>query len=349
VVVDAFPSRTAKFDAGRSEVIDERQGKSQSEGQMDRVLVLYYSQSGEVAEIASLFATEFSRTGAEVTIEQLNPETAYPYPWRSIRRFFDAMPESVLGLPPAIRDPGFDPTSRFRLVVFAYPVWFLSPALPVQAFFRLPHAEVLRDTETVTITVSRAMWQTASERMKVHLASAGAVHCDNVVVTHQGSPLLTLVSTPRALLFGRKDSLLGVFPKAGVADSERARVRGLAAVMAQRLRSDRSFGGSLLSGEPALTITRWLVVPELLASYCFYRSAVAIRAVGKINLALRALGVYAFAVFLLMLILIGLPLAIAGTALASLGMRGRLDAYVKRLSKPTGSNQTKPDRVVHRT
>src|SRR5450759_5894361 len=146
------------------------------------------------------------------------------------------------------------------------------------------------------------MWQRASERIKGLLATAGAVHCDNVVVTHHGSPLLTLVSTPRALLFGRKDSLLGVFPKAGVADSERARIRRLAAVMGQRLQSDRPFGGSLLSGEPALSITRWLVVPELLASYCFYGSAVAIRALGSIHPALRVLGVYAFAVFLLMLI-----------------------------------------------
>jgi len=305
---------------------------------MNRVLILYYSQSGEVANIASLFANELSRTGVEVTIERLNPKTAYPYPWRSIRRFFDAMPESVLGLPPPLRSPEYDPTSRFRLVVLAYPVWFLSPALPMQAFFRLPHAEVLRGTETVTITVSRAMWQRASERIKGLLATAGAVHCDNVVVTHHGSPLLTLVSTPRALLFGLKDSFLGIFPRPGVADSDRARVRGLAAVMAQRLRSDRSFGGSLLGGEPAVSITRWLVGPELLASYCFYGSAIAIRALGSIHPALRALGVYAFAVFLLVLILVGLPLGIAGTAFASIAMRGHLDAYIRKLSKPTGSS-----------
>jgi hypothetical protein len=311
---------------------------------MDRVLVLYYSQSGEVAEIATVFATELSRTGAEVTIEGLDTETLYPYPWRSIRRFFDVMPESVLGLPPPIRSPGYDPTSRFRLVVLVYPVWFLSPALPVQALFQLRHAQVLHGTETVTITVCRAMWQRASERIKSLLATAGAVHCDNVVVTHQGSPLLTLVSTPRALLFGRKESLLGLFPKAGVAHSDRARVQLLATVIAQRLRSDRSFGGS--SGESALSITRWLVVPELLASYCFYSAAVVIRALGKIHPALRALGVYAFAVFLLALILIGLPLSITVSALAWLGMRKRLDAYVNEVSKPTGiSHQTRTDSV----
>ena len=314
---------------------------------MDRVLILYYSQSGEVAKIASVFATELSRTGVEVTIERLTPETEHPYPWRSVRRFFDVMPESVLGLPAPIRNPGYDPTTRFRMVILAYPVWFLSPAMPVQAFFGLAHTEVLRDTETVTITVSRAMWHSASERIKGLLAAAGAVHCDNVVITHQGSPLLTLVSTPRALLFGRKDSLLGVFPKSGVSDLDRARVRELATVTARRLRGDRSFGGSLLVGESALSITRWLVVPELLASSCFYGAAVVVRALGNIHPALRTVGVYGFAVFLLLLIIIGLPLAIAGSAFASVGMRKRMDAYVKRLSEPTGiSHQEKTGSVL---
>src|SRR5665647_3549294 len=98
-----------------------------SGGQLDRVLVLYYSQSGEVADIASLFTTELSRTGVEVTIERLDPETAYPYPWRSIRRFFDARPGDARALPPPIRLPGWAPASRSRLVVLGYPFWFLSP------------------------------------------------------------------------------------------------------------------------------------------------------------------------------------------------------------------------------
>ena len=61
------------------------------------------------------------------------------------------------------------------------------------------------------------MWQRASMAMKQLLAAAGASHCDNVAVTHQGSPLVTLISTPRALLSGKRDRLLGVFPSAGVA------------------------------------------------------------------------------------------------------------------------------------
>jgi hypothetical protein len=104
----------------------------------------------------------------------------------------------------------------------------------------------------------------------------------------------------------------------------------------------------LLVGEPALSITRWLVIPERLASYCFHGAAVVVVALGKIHRSLRTVGVYGFAVFLVLLILVGLPLAIAGWAFASLGMRKQLAAYVKRLSEPTGiGEQAKKGQVVH--
>jgi hypothetical protein len=44
------------------------------------------------------------------------------------------MPECILGVPPEIEPPGFDPIEPFDLVVLAYQVWFLSPSLPVQGF-----------------------------------------------------------------------------------------------------------------------------------------------------------------------------------------------------------------------
>src|SRR5918992_89863 len=175
-----------------------------------RILIIYYSQSGEVARIAEAFAGELGAAGAEVAWVALRPLTEYPFPWRSLRRFFDAMPETVLGLPPPIDEPNFDPASRYDLVVIAYPVWFLSPAPPVQAFFRTAAAAALEGADVITISVSRSMWQNASETMKRLLAAAGACHRDNIVVTHQGSSLATLISTPRALLSGRQNSLLGV-------------------------------------------------------------------------------------------------------------------------------------------
>ena len=247
---------------------------------MHRVLVIYYSQSGEVARVARLFAHKLASSEVEVTFEEIRPQVDYPYPWRSLRRFFDEMPECVLGLPPQVRALQFDPRSRFDLVVVAYPVWFLSPAPPIQGFFNSPHSVVLRNTDVITISVSRAMWHRASEAMKRLLSASGAVHCDNIVVTHQGSSLLTLISTPRALLFGRRDRLLGVFPPAGVSDSDLDRVRQLGSVLARELSAGPGVSASRLRGEPAVAVERWLAVPELLAWYCFYVWALIIRLLG---------------------------------------------------------------------
>lgn len=303
---------------------------------MTRVLIVYYSQSGEAERNARAFADGLDAAGAAVTFEALRPQTDYPFPWRSPRRFFDAMPESILGLPPQIKTPSFDAEARFDLVVIVYPVWFLSPAPPMQAFFKSAHAAVLRDADVITISVSRNMWHSASERMKQMLATAGARHRDNIVVTHQGSALLTLVSTPRALLFGRSDRMLGVFPRAGVADDDVARVRHLGSLVARQLSTAGMPQGPLLAGEPVVAIKRWFVVPELLAWYFFCAWALIIRLLGKHHRGLRAIGVYAFAIFLVCLILVALPCTLLGTWLLYPAVRRRLDAYIARLAAPSG-------------
>jgi hypothetical protein len=316
-----------------------------SSATMNRVLVVYYSQSGEVAQVARLFADQLESVGAALTVEAIRPEADYPFPWRSLYRFFDTMPECLLGEAPPIRPLGVDPLARFDLIVIAYPVWFLSPALPMQAFFKSANAAALRGTDVITISISRAMWQRASETMKGLLAAAGANHCDNVVVTHQGSPLLTLISTPRALLFGRRDRLLGVFPRAGVSERDLARVRWLGSVAASRLAA-RVAGAPMLRGEPAVTVNRRLAVPELLAWYCFRGWAALLGRLGSVHAGLRVLGVYGFAVFLVGLVLIGLPLVLLGVLLAYPMIAYRLRAYVARLAAPTGE-LAKPTPVKH--
>ncbi|MCB1500405.1 MAG: hypothetical protein KDK07_11565 [Bauldia sp.] len=303
---------------------------------MKRILLIFYSQSGEADRIATLFHEEMAGVGHLVTQVRLRPEADYPYPWRSIHRFFDVMPETQVGEPPPIRRPAFDADADYDLVILVTPVWFLSPALPVQGFFRRPEARVLRDRPVLTVTVSRAMWQNGSETVKRLLAGAGARHIDNVVVTHAGSPVATLVSTPRTLLSGRNGRFLGIFPEAGVAGGDHARIRALAAVAAERLAATDQVSGSLLAGEPAVAIRRWLIGPELLGWYAFHGWAHFIRALGRLGAVPRAVGVWGFALFLVAMILVGLPLTLIGTPILHVAGRGWLDRTARRLAAPTG-------------
>ncbi len=303
---------------------------------MKRILLLFYSQSGEADRVATIFRAEMAAAGHSVTTEALRPSTEYPYPWRSIRRFFDVMPETQLGDPPPIAPPEFDSSAAYDLVILVVPVWFLSPALPVQGFFRSPKAAVLRGAPVMTVTVSRAMWQQGSETLKRLLAAAGARHVDNVVVTHRGSPVATLVSTPRALLSGRGGQLMGVFPEAGVDAADHGRLRHLARVAAARLQGPGPVDRSLLAGEPAVSVRRWLIGPELLGWYAFHGWAHLIRGAGRLGETPRAVGVWGFALFLVAMILVGLPLTLLGTPILYLTARPWLARQVRRLAAPTG-------------
>ena len=156
---------------------------------MSKVLVLYFSQSGDVRNMAEAVVRplEGAPENFEIHWAEIQPVTPFPYPWRNVHKFFNVMPETVLNLPPDIRTPDFDPDMSFDLIILAYSVWFLSPSQPIQAFFKSEQARVLDGAPVITLTVSRKMWQRASEKMKVHLKQANAIHLDNIAVTHQGS------------------------------------------------------------------------------------------------------------------------------------------------------------------
>ncbi|HET7714386.1 MAG TPA: hypothetical protein VFK86_02055 [Bauldia sp.] len=303
---------------------------------MKRILLLYYSQSGEADRTAAVFREELEAAGHLVITARLRPEPDYPYPWRSIRRFFDVMPETQLGRPPSVSLPELGPSPSFDLVILVVPIWFLSPAPPVQGFFRMAEAAALRGAPVLTVTVSRAMWQQGSETLKRLLAAAGARHIDNVVVTHRGSPVATLISTPLALLSGKQGRFMGIFPESGVAEADRQRVRRLARLAATRLNSRDAVSGSLLAGEPAVRVRRWLIGPELLGWYCFHGWARLIDGLGRLGATPRAIGVWGFALFLPILILVGLALTLIGTPILYVLAKPWVERTAARLAAPTG-------------
>lgn len=303
---------------------------------MTRILLLYYSQSGEAGRVADTLATTLHDPHIELFVERLRPVVDYPFPWRSVGRFFAILPECHLGPLPELEPLAIDPEHKFDLVILVYQVWFLTPSLPVQAFLKSSHARVLRDTKVLTVSVSRNMWQSASELMKKLLADVGARHIDNVVVTHQGPAWATFITTPRALLFGKKERFWGIFPPAGLAEEELARVARFGrAIVDRRDCLQQPEAIPLLSSLGAAQINRRYVVPELIGWYWFRGWAHLIRCLGRLGIAARMAGVYTFVAFLLFMIVVVMPLTMLGRLLFYPLIRKPLAAYVRRLQEPS--------------
>lgn len=304
---------------------------------MKRILVVYYSQSGDAAAAVEAFVKPLRDAGATVTMEQIRPTVEYPFPWKSFGRFFDVFPESVLGRPPAIHPLSLSPDDRFDLVILAYQIWFLAPSLPVQGFLQSPYAKVLEDTKVITICVNRKMWHSGSETTKAALGRLGAIHLDNVVVTYRGPPWTTFVTVVRYLVHGRRDGLWGIFPMAGVGDEEVARLESLGTAVARQLDSlDGPSREPLLKGQGAVEVLHRSVVPEVVGWYSYRPWAWFVLFAGRFGKWARRAAIYLFLVYVFALVLVCLPVGLILSPLIYLFTNRAVPRYARWLAEPSG-------------
>ena len=314
---------------------------------MTRILVLYYSQTGQLTRAArAMLAPLAVRRDVEIVWQELKPLVPYPFPW-SFFRFLDAFPECVYLDPAPIEPVGFDGDAQFDLIVLCYQVWFLSPSPPIVAFLKTPAARVLKDRPAITLIACRNMWLSAQEKIKMLLAERGARLIDNVVLVDQGPPWATFVTTPRWLLTGKQDGFWGIFPAAGVsADAIAAAARfGRALVDSLDTLRDGA-GGSLLRGLRAAKVNPGYVAGEKIAQRSFRLWGRLLRAIGPPGHPLRRATLLLYAVFLVTMILTVLPISMLARALLRPLLRGRLDAEVARLELPSGSSNERMARYA---
>ncbi|MFF3343642.1 hypothetical protein [Streptomyces flavidovirens] len=182
---------------------------------MKRVLVLYYSQSGDVRSALEALVAPMRAPDVEIRWQPVDTVPRYPFPWGA-HEFFDCMPEAVGGHAPQLAPMELNPGERFDLVILGWQVWFLSPSLPIQAFFAAPQAQVLRGTRVISVTCCRQMWQRAHGTLRELVSRADGVLTDSIVLTHQGGSLAGYLTAPRLMITGRRDKL-GLLPAGGVA------------------------------------------------------------------------------------------------------------------------------------
>ena len=96
-----------------------------------KVLIVYYSQTGQLSALAQYFAKPLQQAGVVTDCVPLVPQQPYPFPWR-FWRFFDTFPETA-HLRPAPIEPPQIPHDDYDAVVIAYTVWFRQTARNLSA------------------------------------------------------------------------------------------------------------------------------------------------------------------------------------------------------------------------
>jgi len=276
---------------------------------MKKVLVLYYSQTGQLTDVVKSFTAPLQADEeVEVVYQNIEPKTPYPFPWGYLE-FFDIFPESVYMEGCEIKP--FDnvkENDKFDLVILAYTVWFLSPSLPISGFLNSNYAKLIKNRPVITLIACRNMWIMAQEKMKTKLKEIGAKLIDNVVLIDQGGNLATFITTPRWMWTGNKNSFLGL-PKAGVHPDEIKNASRFGMALCDALAKDlEKKDMPLLNGLGAVKVDNSLVGTEKIAHKSFRIWGGLIRKFGTTGDKARIPILALYFLFLLSLIVIIVPL-----------------------------------------
>ncbi|MGB0886640.1 MAG: hypothetical protein ACPGSL_00845 [Vicingaceae bacterium] len=184
---------------------------------MKKILVVSYSQSGQLADIVANFLIPFKN--ADIDFVEIEPVTPFPFPWDT-KSFYDVMPETVLEEPIAIKAPTFK-HSNYDLIVFGYQPWYLSPAMPATAMLKNSEfCKRLKNTPIITLLGARNMWLNAQESIKALIKNANGLLVGNVPLIDKTFNLISVITIVHWLGTGKKTKKWGIFPLPGVAQKD---------------------------------------------------------------------------------------------------------------------------------
>jgi len=186
------------------------------------VLVLYYTQTGQLEDIMKNIAQPFEDKKDEylVTYYNIQLKEDFPFPWSS-DVFFNTFPESYLQIPSEILPPPENVLNKkYDLILFGYQVWYLTPSIPIISFLKSGYAEgLLNNTPVVTVSGTRNMWMLSQEKLKVYLKNMNAKLIGNIALVDRHDNYTSVLTILRWLTTGQKEKS-GMLPAAGVSDEE---------------------------------------------------------------------------------------------------------------------------------
>jgi len=189
---------------------------------MKNVLVIYYTQSGQLLEIAKNITQDLENSKDVIlSFYNIKLKNNFPFPWNK-KEFFGAFPESFLQIPSELDDvENRVLQKKYDLIIVAYQVWYLTPAIPINSFFKNEIAKkLLADTPTITVIGCRNMWIMAQEKMKTLLLNSKAKLVGNVVLIDNNINHISVITIAQWMFSGIKKKYLGIFPKPGVSEKD---------------------------------------------------------------------------------------------------------------------------------
>jgi hypothetical protein len=184
-----------------------------------KIVVFYYTQSGQALDIARHICMPLEEKGNKVVYKAIEPEKPFDFPW-SYMSFFEAFPESRLSIPCALKPIDLSDVEDADLVLISGQSWYLSPSIPLHAFFQDEKIKAyLKGKKIVNISGCRNMWVMAQRKTRKYIHEAGGDYVGHIVLQDKAPNLVSVLTIVRWLFYEKKEATR-CLPHAGVSDED---------------------------------------------------------------------------------------------------------------------------------
>jgi flavodoxin len=275
---------------------------------MRRILVVYFTQSGQQKRILQYLTKPLSDAGHEIHLEEIKPVDEFPFPWSAFQ-FFNAFPETFTQKTQALKPLSAKALENYDVVILGYQPWFLTPSRPVSSFLQSGEgAQVLQNKKVITVLGCRNMWLGAQEKVKRWLQKTNSNLVGHIALIDRSGNLTSLVTVLRWMLTGKK-APFWFFPEAGVADKDVQDASAFGVIIGKALENDNfSSLQNDLNNAGAIEIKPNLVLMERRGQKSFSVWAKFVAAGGGVQSTGRKIRVYIFMYLLPTVIFILTPL-----------------------------------------
>lgn len=210
-----------------------------------RVLLLYYSYTGQSSKVLEAAGEVFRERGCDVHTAGIEftdhryAERFSRFPmrrvWPDMLSVLPAQKRGDIGeirTPDSVRDRGYD------LICIGSPTWWQTVSMPMRSFLKSDEARTLLNGKPFAVfVVCRQYWRENLQAVRELAERQGGRYLDEIHFTYPGDPLRSMLSLTSYLGSGRyRDKYLGVrIPPTNVQPDQLEQTRKFAAALVDQL------------------------------------------------------------------------------------------------------------------
>ena len=188
-------------------------------GKKYKIALFYYTQTGQALAIADKICEPLEQAGCEIVRKEIVPEEPYPFPW-SAMEFFQAFPESRLGVPCRLKPIDLSDVEDADLVIIAGQSWYLSWSVPMHAFFQSEEMKSYLKGRKIVVTMGcRNMWVMTQSKTREYIREIGGHYVGFISLQDKTANLVSVITIVRWLFYNKKEATRWL-PAAGVSQEE---------------------------------------------------------------------------------------------------------------------------------